>query len=272
MRVVVCVKHVPDTTELRVDPATGAPMLQYAPTRINDYDRHALEEAARLREQQGASVSVLCAGPPEAVRTMKEAVAAGADEAFLVSGPWAADLDPGASARVLAAGVRHLGECDLVLCGDLSEDGYYGLVPGMLAAHLGVPYVASATRLEVAGDAATVTIGAASGSYGGAPDSRDNVIELVAQDMQGLDVTLNGAHLPEHKNRADFDAATKGWLNAGGNVILAKSGKMNVADAKTFEFTLRPSFVLPSEKFRLGNWNPADAIKLTACMLLGRAH
>ena len=157
MRVVVCVKHVPDTTELRVDPATGAPMLQYAPTRINDYDRHALEEAARLREQQGASVTVLCAGPPEAVRTMKEAVAAGADEAFLVSGPWAADLDPGASARVLAAGVRHLGECDLVLCGDLSEDGYYGLVPGMLAAHLGVPYVASATRLEVAGDAATVT-------------------------------------------------------------------------------------------------------------------
>jgi alpha-glucosidase len=102
---------------------------------------------------------------------------------------------------------------------------------------------------QSAGDSATVTIGAASGSYSGAPDSRDNVIELVAQDMQGMDVTLNGVHLPEETNRADFDAATKGWLNAGGNVILAKSGKMNVTDAKTFEFTLRPSFVLPSEKF-----------------------
>ena len=101
MEIVVCVKHVPDTTELRVDPDTGAPMLQYAPTRINDYDRHALEEAARLREQRGAGVTVLC--------------------------------------------------------GDLSEDGYYGLVPGLLAARLGLPFVSGATRLEVGDDSATVT-------------------------------------------------------------------------------------------------------------------
>lgn len=157
MQIVVCVKHVPDTTELRVDPDTGAPMLQYAPTRINDYDRHALEEAARLREQRGAGVTVLCAGPPEAARTMKEALAAGADGALLVSGDWAAALDPPATARVLAAGVRHLGACDLVLCGDLSEDGYYGLVPGLLAARLGLPFVSGATRLEVGDRSATVT-------------------------------------------------------------------------------------------------------------------
>ncbi len=98
------------------------------------------------------------------------------------------------------------------------------------------------------GNAAAVTIGAASGNYDGAPDGRDNMVELVVQDMRGKDVTLNGANLPQQKNRADFDAATKGWLNAGGNVILAKSGKMNVADAKAFEFTLSASFVLPSEK------------------------
>jgi len=70
MHVVVCVKHVPDTTELRVDPDTGVPMLQYAPTRINDYDRHALEAAACLREQRGDRVTVLCVGPTEAARTM----------------------------------------------------------------------------------------------------------------------------------------------------------------------------------------------------------
>lgn len=157
VRIVVCVKHVPDTTELRVDPATGAPMLQYAPTRINDYDRHALEEAARLREQRGDSVAVLCVGPPEAARTLKEALAVGGDEALLVNGAWAASLDPPATAWMLAAGIRHLGMGDLVLCGDLSEDGYYGLVPGMVAAHLGLPFVASATRIEFADEVAVVT-------------------------------------------------------------------------------------------------------------------
>jgi electron transfer flavoprotein beta subunit len=159
MHVVVCVKHVPDTTELRVDPDTGSPMLKYAPTRINDYDRHALEEAACLREQRGYRVTVLCAGPPEeaAARTMKEALAAGADEALLINGTWAAGLDPPATARVLAAGVRHVGGCDLVLCGDLSEDGYHGLVPGMLAARLGLPFVSGGMRLELADGSATVT-------------------------------------------------------------------------------------------------------------------
>lgn len=157
VHVVVCVKHVHDTTELRLDPATGRPMLEYAPSKINDYDRNALEEGVRLKERSGAVVTVVSVGPREAAKTLKEALAAGADRALLVISPWPEAVDPAATARLLAAASRHVSPVDLILCGDLSEDGYTGLVPGMLAAVLDVPYLGGAVQLEVAEDAATVT-------------------------------------------------------------------------------------------------------------------
>lgn len=161
MHIICCLKHVPDTTELRLDPETGRPLLEYAPPKISDYDRNALDEGVRVKEGSGATVTVLSVGPQEAVRTLKEAVAAGADRAILVITPRSdsepVDVDPTGTARLLAAAIRRVAPFDLVLCGDVSEDRYQGLVPGMLAAALGIPQVSAATRLEVTEDAATVT-------------------------------------------------------------------------------------------------------------------
>jgi electron transfer flavoprotein beta subunit len=157
MRVLTFVKHVPDTTGLALDPVTGQPMLAAAPTKISDYDRHAMEEAARLGQERGAEVVVLGVGPPEAARTLKEALAVGGSEALLVAAPVDGLVDPGATARLLAAAVRRYEPFDVVLCGDVSEDGYHGLVPGMVAALLGVPHVAGVTRLEAEDGGAQVT-------------------------------------------------------------------------------------------------------------------
>ncbi len=157
MHIVVCVKHVPDTTEIRFDSTTGELRLRGVPTKLNDYDRHAVEEGARLREALGAKVSLLSIGPSEATRTLKEALAFGADQAFLVTAPSGIALDPAATAQFLVAAMDRVGPADLILCGDVSEDGYNRLVPGMLATKLGVPFLASASHLELDDGFATVT-------------------------------------------------------------------------------------------------------------------
>ncbi len=156
MRVLVLVKHVPDTTEIHFD-ALGQLQTRSAPTKINDYDRNALEAAAQLREREGAEVIVACAGPSEAAKTLKEALAFGADRAVLVSGFWADGLDSEGAARVLAAVSRAEGPFDLILAGDVSEDGYDGLVPGLVAGALGAALVRGATDLEVSEDGFSVT-------------------------------------------------------------------------------------------------------------------
>ncbi len=148
MRILVTMKHVPDTTEVRFG-GDGALMLRHAPTKINDYDRNALEAAASIRESGGTEVIVVSVGPPEAAKTLKEALAYGADAGILVTGSWSEALDSASVAKVLAAVIEREGPFDLVLSGDVSEDGYDSLVPGLLAASRGVPYVRGVTSLGV---------------------------------------------------------------------------------------------------------------------------
>ena len=85
----------------------------------------------------------------------------------------------------------------------------------------------------------TVTIGATNGTYTGAPTSRNNVVELVAENAQANSVTLNGASLPQLTSQAAFDGANSGWFNAGNDLILAKTGSLDVTAAKTVAFTWR---------------------------------
>jgi len=157
VRILVCVKHVPDTTEVRFDSATGELKVRQAPTKINNYDEHALEAAVSLRESAGAEIVVASVGPPEAAKTMKAAVAAGGDRAVLVTGDWASELDAAGTAAVLAAIARSEGPFDLVLSGDVSEDGYHSLVPGLVAVELGLPLVRGVSELALGDGKATVT-------------------------------------------------------------------------------------------------------------------
>jgi Starch binding domain/Domain of unknown function (DUF5110)/Glycosyl hydrolases family 31 len=138
----------------------------------------------------------------------------------------------------------------------------------------------TALSQQGSGTTATVTIGASSGTYTGAPSSRATVVELVSEDTQASAVTLNGSPLTQHANQAAFDAAASGWYNAGGNLSVAKSASLSVTSPKTFVFTLgqmpvSQNFICnngttaPGQSVyvvgnvpQLGNWSPASAVKL----------
>jgi len=105
-------------------------------------------------------------------------------------------------------------------------------------------------------DRVTVTIGGASGSYAGAPTSRDNVVKLAVNDPESItSVTLNGTSLPQYNTQAEFDAVASGWYNAGNNLIVAKSSDMNVTSTKTFEFHLGNLIYLPIILNSVGDWD-----------------
>jgi electron transfer flavoprotein beta subunit len=154
MKIAVCVKHAVDETELKVD-AGGNPQLKGAATRMSTFDKNAVEEALRLKAAHQGEVVIVTVGTPEAKKTMKEALAMGADRGVLVSADPMA-IDTRRTAELLAAALKKGGPYDVVLCSEGSSDMYSGLVPPMVGELLDLPYVGYARRIEVSGQAAKV--------------------------------------------------------------------------------------------------------------------
>jgi len=149
LKLAVCVKQAVDEAELRID-SQGKPVLESAPTKMSTFDKNALEEALRLKSAQGGEVTILLVGNPDARKTLKEALAMGADRGVLVTAD-PVKIDALRTAQLLAAAIRKAGPFDLVFCSEGSSDVYTGQVPPMLATVLGLPYVGHARKLEVAG-------------------------------------------------------------------------------------------------------------------------
>ena len=154
MKIAVCVKHAIDEAELKVDQA-GNPQLAGAASKMSTFDKNAVEEALRLKAAQTGDVTVLTVGTADAKKTMKEALAMGADRGILVTAD-PMSISTGRTAELLAAAVRKAGPFDVVLCSEGSSDIYSGLVPPMLGELLGLPYVGYARKVEVAGKSAKV--------------------------------------------------------------------------------------------------------------------
>jgi electron transfer flavoprotein beta subunit len=153
LRTLVCIKQVPDPEQfdrMTLDPATGSINRGDIAPVTNPVDRHALEEALRIREALGGSVSVLTMGPPQARKCLEDALAMGADRGVLLCDMAFAGADTLATAAVLAAGIRSAGDFDLVLCGNESADGATGQVPGQLAEALEWPRVTHARKIGFA--------------------------------------------------------------------------------------------------------------------------
>lgn len=152
MKIVVCARHVVDSTEIRWDDERHEVVLRNLPTKISDYDRNALEAAVVLKETgEFVDLDVVMVGGEPAVKTLKEAVAMGADKGYLVEGGWDDPFDPLRTARVLAKVVGELEEPDIIMFGLVSEDGYSGVTGPALAQLLDIPYLAPVIELE-AGD------------------------------------------------------------------------------------------------------------------------
>jgi len=132
LNIIVCIKQVPDTTEVKINPETGTLIREGVPSIVNPFDMYAIEEGLRLKEQFGGKVTVISMGPPQAREALKEAVAMGADEAILLSDRAFAGSDTWATAYTLANAIQKLGTPDIILCGKQAIDGDTGQVgPGI---------------------------------------------------------------------------------------------------------------------------------------------
>ena len=149
MKILVCVKQVPDTTEVRIDRETNTLQRQDVPSILNPFDRHALEEALRVKERCGGTVSVLTMGPLQAQEVLKECLALGADEAVLVSDKAFAGADTLATSRTLAAAIAKLQPAELIFCGKQAIDGDTAQVGPELAEHLNMAQSTCVSKLEV---------------------------------------------------------------------------------------------------------------------------
>jgi len=145
MNILVAVKYVPDTDEIRIDEATGREGI---PGIINPLDLYAVEEALRLRERYGGKIVALSMGPPAAENALREALSMGVDWAFLLTDRRFAGADTWATAHTLSRAAEKLGPFDLILCGERATDGETGQVGPELGAMLGLPVITYVSQIE----------------------------------------------------------------------------------------------------------------------------
>lgn len=152
MNIIVCIKQVPNTNEVKIDPKKGTLIREGVPSIINPEDKHGLEEAIRLKEKVGGKVTVLTMGPPQAKVALKEALAMGADEAILVSDRAFAGSDTLATSYVLSKAIEKIGTFDIIFCGRQAIDGDTAQVGPQIAENLGISQVTYATKFEMNDD------------------------------------------------------------------------------------------------------------------------
>ncbi len=157
MHILVCVKQVPDTTRVEVDPETKTLQREGVESVLNPHDTFAVEEALRIRERCGGRVSALTLGPPQAETMLRQVLAFGVDEAILVSGREFAGSDTWATSYALARAAESLAPFDLILCGKQAIDGDTAHVGPELAVHLDLPQTTYVDEIrDISAKAATV--------------------------------------------------------------------------------------------------------------------
>lgn len=155
MKIVVCIKQVPDTTEVKLDPKTNTLIRDGVPSIINPDDKAGIEAALQLRESVGGTVTVVCMGPPQADVALREALAMGCDDAVLLSAREFGGSDTFATATIIAAGLKKVGY-DVIISGRQAIDGDTAQVGPQIAEQLQIPQVSYAEDLHAEGDVLVV--------------------------------------------------------------------------------------------------------------------
>jgi len=152
MNIIVCIKQVPGTADVKIDPEKNTLIRQGIKNIINPLDSYALEEGVRLKERYGGKVTVITMGPPQAEDILREAISTGADEAILLSDAAFAGSDTLATSYTLSMAIRKIREYDLVIAGRQTLDGDTGQVGPELAEMLELPFVAYVSKIEEVND------------------------------------------------------------------------------------------------------------------------
>jgi electron transfer flavoprotein beta subunit len=153
VKIAVCIKQVPETTEVRINPTTNTLVREGVSSITNPFDEFAIEEGLLTREKCGGEVHVITMGPPQAMEALKDALARGSDKAYLVSDPAFAGADTLATAYTLSKMIEKIGEVDLVICGKQAIDGDTAQVGPGIATRLGIPqltYVSKVREIDAA--------------------------------------------------------------------------------------------------------------------------
>jgi electron transfer flavoprotein beta subunit len=151
MDIIVCIKQVPDTTEVKINPETNTLIREGVPSIINPFDENALEAALQLKEKHGGKVTVISMGPAQALEALRTSLAIGADEAYLISDRAFAGSDTWATSYTLAQTIKKLGNFDLIICGKQAIDGDTAQVGPGIAEWLGIPQITFAVKIEING-------------------------------------------------------------------------------------------------------------------------
>jgi len=156
MNIIVCIKQVPDSTQVKVDPKTGTLVRAGVPSILNPYDHYALEKALDIKQKTGAKVTVLSMGPNQAIAVLRLALALGADEGVLLSDRAFAGSDTWATAYALATAIRKIGSYDLILCGQMAIDGDTAQTGPGIANQLNIPQITFCSNVDASGSQVVV--------------------------------------------------------------------------------------------------------------------
>ena len=146
--IIVCIKQVPETTEVEIDPETGTLRREGVPAVVNPFDLHAIEEAVRIKEKHGGRITAISMGPPQAESAVRDALALGCDESILLTDKTFAGADTLATSYTLAQAIRKVGNFDLIICGMKTTDGDTAQVGPELAEELGIPHVVYVNKIR----------------------------------------------------------------------------------------------------------------------------
>lgn len=148
MKIVVCIKQVPDTTEVKINPDTNTLIREGVDSIINPFDMYAIEEALRIKEKLNAEVIALSMGPVQAENALKEAVSLGCDDAILLTDRNFAGADTLATGYALSRGIKSIGEVDLIICGKQAIDGDTAQVGPGIAEMLNIPCITYVGKID----------------------------------------------------------------------------------------------------------------------------
>ncbi|MCL6589598.1 MAG: electron transfer flavoprotein subunit beta/FixA family protein [Firmicutes bacterium] len=148
MKIVVCVKQVPDTTEVKINPETNTLIREGVDSILNPFDMYAVEEGIRIKEKLGGTVTVISMGPPQVAGQLKETIGMGVDEAILISDRAFAGSDTLATSYALAKAVEKIGGVNLIICGKQAIDGDTAQVGPELAEKLGIPHLTYVKKIN----------------------------------------------------------------------------------------------------------------------------
>lgn len=148
MNIIVCIKQVPETTKVKINPETNTLIREGVKSIINPFDMYAIEEAIRLKERFGGKVTVISMGPPQAESALREAISMGADEAVLICDRAFAGSDTWATSFTLASAIKKIGDYNLIICGKQASDGDTAQVGPGISVHLDIPQVTYVKKIE----------------------------------------------------------------------------------------------------------------------------